>query len=168
VDRIIGVVKAYTTAVGTGPFPTELTGPEGDALRERGNEYGATTGRPRRCGWFDVVAVAWATRLAGFTELALTKIDVLDETSVIPECVAYQDDEAEISAFPTTVQMQRVRPVYRKMRGWSEKTTEARKMDELPGATRVYIDNIEHLVGAPITTVSVGPERNAIVIRKGD
>ena len=163
VERVIGVVKAYTTAVGTGPFPTELTGPEGDLLRERGDEYGATTGRPRRCGWFDAVAVAWAARVAGFTELALTKLDVLDGTPSIPICTAYREDGRVLNVFPTTVLMARVQPAYEEMPGWSEGTSGARTVSDLSEEARRYVEEVERRVGVPITLVSVGPERESAI-----
>lgn len=169
VTRVIGVVKAYTTAVGSGPFPTELKGTDGDALRERGGEYGATTGRPRRCGWFDAVAVAWAVQVAGFTELALTKVDVLDGMSELPICVGYEEETPagvkQMDAFPGTTVMERVKPVYEIHQGWEGNTSSARSMDELPEAAQVYVDDLEARSGAPITLVSVGPERNAIIRR---
>jgi adenylosuccinate synthase len=166
VERVVGVVKAYTTAVGAGPFPTELTGPDGDLLRERGGEYGATTGRPRRCGWFDAVAVAWGARVAGFTELALTKIDVLDGLPALPVCTAYRDDGKEIRHFPCTAHMDRVRPLYTELPGWSGNTSAARSLGALPAEARAYVDELERLVGVPIPLVSVGPERDAMIRRR--
>lgn len=166
IDRVIGVVKAYTTAVGTGPFPTELTGPDGDMLRERGGEYGATTGRPRRCGWLDMVAVRWAVQLAGFTELVLTKVDVLDGVDTLPVCAAYQDGEAVLKSFPATSSMQRVAPAYEQMQGWQKETRSVRSMEELSLQARVYIEMIERCAGVPVGMVSVGPERDSIVIRE--
>jgi adenylosuccinate synthase len=170
VTRVIGVVKAYTTAVGSGPFPTELKGTDGDQLREKGGEYGATTGRPRRCGWFDAVAVAWAVQVAGFTELALTKVDVLDGMAELPICVAYEDGQGEekhrMDSFPGTTVMERVTPVYEIHQGWEGNTSTARSMEELPETAQVYVDDLEARSGAPITLVSVGPERNAIIHRQ--
>jgi adenylosuccinate synthase len=166
IDRIIGVAKAYTTAVGTGPFPTELEGAECDALRERGGEYGATTGRPRRCGWFDAVAVAWGAKVAGFTELALTKLDVLDGRPLIPMCIAYRESGRILSEFPATELMERVTPEYQEFPGWSENTSSARSVEELPSEALAYVDEIERRVGVPVTLVSVGPERESIVARE--
>lgn len=163
VDRVIGVVKAYTSAVGTGPFPTELVDEEGSELRDTGKEYGATTGRPRRCGWFDAVATSWACRLAGFTEIALTKVDVLDGMPSLPMCVAYQDGSRMLESFPTTSAMERVRAVYEQFPGWISSTCGARSMDELPGEARDYIMQIENRVGIPISLVSVGPERESVI-----
>jgi adenylosuccinate synthase len=165
VDRVIGVVKAYTTAVGAGPFPTERTGVEGEMLRERGGEYGATTGRPRRCGWFDAVAVAWAARVGGFTELALTKLDVLDGIPRLPICVAYQLGGEVLSTFPDTTMMEQVTPVYAELPGWSAATSWARRPGDLPAEARAYVDEIERRAGVPVTIVSVGPEREAAFTR---
>lgn len=166
VSRVVGVVKAYTTAVGAGPFPTELTCDKGASLRERGGEYGATTGRPRRCGWFDTVAVAWATKVAGFTELALTKVDILDDEPVLPVCVRYEYEGRTIESFPTTALMGQVKPVYEEMPGWMCDTSSARTMADLPKEAVDYIDVLEKASGAPITLVSVGPERDSIIDRR--
>jgi adenylosuccinate synthase len=170
VDRVIGVVKAYTTAVGAGPFPTELQGEEAEELRRRGGEYGATTGRPRRCGWFDAVAVAWAVRVAGFTELALTKLDVLDGYPELPVCVAYEQGDGpgasrRVRSFPHTGRMEQVRPVYELHPGWESGTATARSEEELPDTARNYVAALERHAGAPITLVSVGPERHSIIHR---
>ena len=165
IGRTIGVVKAYTTAVGTGPFPTELPGPEGELLRARGGEYGATTGRPRRCGWFDAVAVNWAVKVGGFTELALTKIDVLDGLPVLPVCTGYRDGDRVYDTMVQTRVMGRVTPIYNEMAGWSETTSSARSMDDLPAAARQYVDELERLSGAPVKLVSVGPERHSAISR---
>jgi adenylosuccinate synthase len=165
VDRVIGVVKAYTTAVGAGPLPTELVGDEGEILRLRGKEYGATTGRPRRCGWFDAVAVAWAARVAGFTELALTKVDVLDGLPRIPLCVAYRDGERVLETVATTPVMERAQPVYDELPGWPGDSSAARHVDDLPAEARDYIANIEQRVGVPIRMISVGPQRDAAIAR---
>ena len=165
VKEVVGVVKAYTSAVGEGPFPTELTGSEGDVLREQGGEYGATTGRPRRCGWFDAVAVKWASQVAGFTSLALTKIDVLDGRDEIPICVGYELDGQPLGSFPLTEPMGRVIPVYKMLPGWDQPTLGARTMGDLPKNACDYIDELERLAGVPITLVSVGPERDATIDR---
>lgn len=164
VNRVIGVAKAYTTAVGAGPFPTEETGSIGEKLREKGGEYGATTQRPRRCGWFDAVAMKWACQVAGFTELALTKIDILSDFP-IKICTHYLLDGKRCQTFPTTEAMSKVEPVYKQMRGWSGDVSSARTMDELPHEVRNYIDELEQLVEVPITLVSVGAEREAMVNR---
>jgi adenylosuccinate synthase len=165
VDRVIGVVKAYTSAVGAGPLPAEQAGETGDWLRLRGKEYGATTGRPRRCGWFDAVAAAWAARLAGFTELALTKLDVLDGLPRVPICVAYRDGERVLETIAPTSVMERVRPIYDELPGWSGETSAARTVDGLPAEARAYVAAIEQRVGVPIRLISVGPQRDAAIAR---
>jgi adenylosuccinate synthase len=151
--------------VGAGPFPTEDTGPDGDWLRLHGNEYGATTGRSRRCGWFDAVAVAWAARLAGFTELALTKLDVLDGRQAVPVCVAYRDGEARWEWMPPEESFGRARPEYVALPGWPGSVAEARQMTDLPEAARAYLREIERWVGVPISLIGVGPEREATLRR---
>ncbi len=161
-DRVIGVVKAYTTAVGAGPVPTD----QGDNdiaqwLRQRGREFGATTGRPRRCGWFDAVALNYVAYLNGFTQLAVTKLDVLDGLPELKICTAYrQPDGRVINHVPDTPIYETVEPIYESWPGWPEQSTnQARAWRELPNAARRYLKRIEELVGAPIKYVSVGPER---------
>ncbi len=165
VDRVIGVVKAYTTAVGTGPLPTELTDARGDELRERGGEYGAATGRPRRCGWFDAAAVAWAGRVAGFTEIVLTKLDVLTGIPSLPIATGYRDGKREIEGLPTTAALATAEPVYTHLPGWATDIDAARTVDELPREARAYVDEVERLSGVPVAMVSVGPERAAMIPR---
>jgi adenylosuccinate synthase len=147
VGRVIGVCKAYTTAVGTGPFPAELAGEEGDRLRERGAEYGATTGRPRRCGWLDMVALQWAVEVAGFTELALTKLDVLSGTPKISMCTGYLDGQEPVGSMPLTEELQRVAPVYEDLPGWEEDLSEVRSFEALPAAARAYVLEVERRAG---------------------
>jgi adenylosuccinate synthase len=159
VDRVIGVLKAYTTAVGAGPLPAEQVGETGDGLRLRGKEYGATTGRPRRCGWFDAVAAAWVTRLA------LTKLDVLDGLPRVPICVAYRDGERVLETVGETSVMERVSPVYDELPGWSGETAAARALEDLPAEARAYVAAIEQRVGVPIRLISVGPQRDAAIAR---
>lgn len=165
IQHVIGVAKAYTTAVGAGPFPTELHGEQAERLRELGGEYGATTGRPRRCGWFDAVAVRHAAGLNGFTALALTKLDVLDGVDEIRIGVGYRLDGEALDRVPTTRRMARVEPVYETMPGWSEPTGEARQFEDLPEAAQRYVERLEALCGVAITMVSVGAERNEIIHR---
>lgn len=165
IERVIGVVKAYTSAVGTGPVPAELTGPDGDALRERGREFGTTTGRPRRVGWFDAVATRYAHLLNHFTDLALTKLDVLDGLPRLKVVTAYAMDGVELTSVPDTADMELAEPVYEEMPGWNEPTGDARTWDDLPEAARRYVERIEELVGAPITMVSVGPARDQTILR---
>ncbi|MGH2444159.1 MAG: adenylosuccinate synthetase, partial [Chloroflexota bacterium] len=160
IDQVVGVVKAYTTAVGSGPLPTELHDESGECLRSRGKEFGATTGRPRRVGWFDAVAAHYACRLNGFTEVALTKLDVLDGLSSLPVCTAYLVDGERLTSVPTTPLLARALPEYEVMPGWKESTSGATTWNELPGAAKRYVQRIQELVGAPIGIVSVGQDRN--------
>ncbi|MCC6621438.1 MAG: adenylosuccinate synthase [Deltaproteobacteria bacterium] len=159
VDRVIGVVKAYSTAVGAGPFPTELTGEVGEKLRTVGGEFGATTGRPRRCGWYDAVAVSHAAWLNGFTSLAVTKLDVLDHFEELVVCVAYELDGQRIEHVPDTPEMAMVKPIYETWPGWMSSTADARRWDDLPKAARAYLHRIAELAKVPIEFVSVGAER---------
>ncbi|MGH2500536.1 MAG: adenylosuccinate synthase, partial [Candidatus Limnocylindria bacterium] len=161
ITRVVGVVKAYSTAVGEGPFPTELHGAEANALRERGAEYGATTGRPRRVGWFDAVAARHAHRLNAFTELAVTKLDVLDAYAEIPFCAAYELDGRVTADMPPTGVLERARPRYERLRGWNEPLAHLSDRDRLPEPARAYLARIETSVGAPIGIIGIGPERAA-------
>ncbi len=166
VTRVLGVVKAYSTAVGGGPFPVELLDETGERLRELGQEYGATTGRPRRCGWFDGVAIRYAAWLNGFTELAVTKLDVLDTFPEIKICVGYRlPDGQEIDWVPDTPLLEMVEPIYETWPGWMAPTGHARRWEELPENARRYLERIEELAGAPIRYVSVGPRREQLVAR---
>jgi adenylosuccinate synthase len=168
IDRVLGVAKAYTTAVGAGPLPTELDGAEGDALRERGAEYGTSTGRARRCGWYDAVAVRFSVRLAGYSSIALTKLDVLDAAEQLRVCVAYRDPQTgkEWSTVPASSSVyERLRPVYEDLSGWKTDTTGCRAWDELPDLARAYVERLEALAGVPISHVSVGPERAQMIVR---
>jgi adenylosuccinate synthase len=163
IDRIIGVVKAYCTAVGAGPFPTELRDETGDRLREVGQEYGATTGRPRRCGWFDGVAIRHAAWLNGFTGLAITKLDVLDGLEELKICTGYRLDGQVFHHVPDTYDMARVEPLYETWEGWAAPTRDVHTWGDLPGAARAYLRRISDLAGTPITYVSVGPEREQLI-----
>jgi adenylosuccinate synthase len=168
IDRVLGVAKAYVTAVGGGPLPTELIGPDGDELRERGAEYGTSTGRPRRCGWYDAVAVRFSVRLAGYSSLALTKLDVLDEYRSIRLARAYRDgaDGHEWTTVPASTSLyERLEPVYEELPGWETDTTGCRSWDQLPRAARAYVERLEELAGVPISHVSVGPERDQMIVR---
>lgn len=164
IDKIVGVVKAYTTAVGGGPFPTELFDKDGERLREIGDEYGATTKRPRRCGWLDVVVVRHAVSLNGFTSFAVTKLDVLDSLEKVKVCIAYRLDGKEVTEMPDTFDLGRVQPIYEEWAGWKKPTTGARKWDDLPKGAQAYLRRIEELTKVPIQYVSVGPQRENIVI----
>ncbi len=164
VDEIIGVVKAYTTSVGGGPFPTELFDEDGERLRQIGDEYGATTRRPRRCGWLDAVVVKYAASLNGFTGLAVTKLDVLDSFDTIKICKAYRLRERTTTEMPDTVDLGQVQPVYEEWSGWKKPTQEARKWNDLPKEAQAYLKHIEELASVPIRYVSVGPQRENIIV----
>lgn len=164
IDTVLGVVKAYSTAVGGGPFPCELTDADGEKLRAVGKEYGATTGRPRRCGWFDGVSIGYAAWLNGFTALAVTKLDVLDGFEEIKLCTGYRLDGEVITHLPDTPDLERVEPVYETWPGWMCSTREARTWRELPKAARAYLHRIAALAQAPIRYVSVGPARSELVV----
>ncbi|NQZ59080.1 MAG: adenylosuccinate synthase [Lentisphaeraceae bacterium] len=162
IDTVIGVTKAYTTRVGEGPFPTELHCEFGEELRQMGGEFGATTGRPRRCGWFDAVATNYAAMLNGMTELAITKMDVLDTLTEIKICIAYEINGERTSVMPVDAEdLDIVTPIYETMPGWQAPTTEARSMDALPEAARNYLARLSELCETPIGIVSVGPGREA-------
>lgn len=164
VTDVIGVVKSYVTAVGAGPLPTELTGATGDHLRRVGSEYGATTGRPRRCGWLDAVALDYANWLNGFTGLAITKLDVLDGMPELKICTGYRLPSGEaVTRMPDPATLETVEPIYEVWPGWDRPTGDARRWDELPVAAQRYLRRIEELTGAPIRWISVGPEREAMV-----
>ncbi len=164
IDRVLGIVKAYSTSVGGGPFPTELTDETGQRIREIGGEYGATTGRPRRCGWFDGVAVAYSSWLNGFTGIAITKLDVLDTFETLPLCVGYRLDDEVLDYPPETALQERVVPIYEEWPGWLCDTSGARRWDDLPANAQNYLKRIEELAGAPIEFVSVGPERDQMIV----
>jgi len=164
ITRVIGVVKAYSTAVGEGPFPTELTGRDADSLRERANEYGATTGRPRRVGWFDAVAPRHAHRLNAFTEIAVTKLDMLGTYERIPFCVAYEIDGTRTTDMPPTTIVERAIPCYEELPGWSCEIGGVTDRALLPAAAKGYLRRIEETVGAPVGMVGIGPERTATLL----
>lgn len=162
VRGVLGVVKAYATRVGNGPFPTELLDATGERLRTVGREFGATTGRPRRCGWFDALAVRRAAAVSGFTELALTKLDVLDDFASIRMAVAYELDGRRLDRMPVDAAEQaRCAPVYVEAPGWRQATTACRSWDALPENARRFVESLEEHVGAPVGIVSVGPDRDS-------
>jgi len=164
ITRVIGVVKAYSTAVGEGPFPTELSGPEADRLRERAQEYGATTGRPRRVGWFDAVAPRYAHRLNAFTEIAVTKLDMLGDYERIPFCTAYEIDGRVTTDMPPTAMLERATPRYEHLEGWGCAITAVTDRALLPLQAKAYLRRIEETVGAPVGMVGIGPERTATLL----
>ena len=166
IGGVLGVVKAYTTRVGEGPLPTELTGEMGNRLRESGNEYGAVTGRPRRCGWYDAVAVRYASRINGLDGLALTKLDVLDGLERIEICTAYRSHGRTLTEFPSDVrQLVECEPVYESMPGWSAPTAGIRSFERLPDAARKYIHRLEEVSGVRAAIVSTGSERGDTILR---
>jgi adenylosuccinate synthase len=157
-------VKAYTTRVGNGPLPTELDEAEGEKMRKLGNEFGATTGRPRRCGWFDAVVVRYAARVNGLTGLAVTKLDVLDTFEKIALCTGYKVGNEVYTEFPgDPVALETAVPQYEWMEGWKTSTADVRSYDQLPSQARAYLDRLKELVGTPITYVSVGTRRDQII-----
>ncbi|MCX2726222.1 adenylosuccinate synthase [Thermomicrobium sp. 4228-Ro] len=169
VDRVVGVFKAYTTRVGAGPFPTELHDDIGQLLRERGREYGTTTGRPRRVGWFDAVAARYTARLNGMTEAALTKLDMLDPLPEIRICTGYRLGNQLLSAPPARIDLyETIEPVYETLPGWRSDTSHAASFSELPLEARRYVERIEELIGVPITMIGIGPARRQIVWRHAE
>ena len=169
VNGVLGVVKAYTTRVGNGPLPTEAESPFGERLRELGGEFGAVTGRPRRCGWFDATVVRYAARVNGLTGLAVTKLDVLDSFAEIPVGIAYELAGESCEEMPAEVDaLGRVQPIYEKHRGWQQSTGTARRLADLPSAARAYLDRLEALSGVPIRYVSVGTRRDQIIEVTGE
>lgn len=160
INEVLGVAKAYTTRVGGGPFPTELHDETGQRIRDLGNEYGTTTGRPRRCGWFDAVAVRYTARLSGVTSLSIMMMDVLSLLPEIKICTAYELDGEQINRFPShSDDLRRVKPVFETIAGWETDVTGVRKIADLPTGARRYLDRVAELVGRPIGVVSVGPDR---------
>jgi adenylosuccinate synthase len=166
ISRVIGVIKAYTTRVGSGPFPTELLDEWGDRLRDVGVEFGTTTGRPRRCGWYDAVVARFAARVNGVTDFVLTKLDVLTGIERIPVCTGYRVGDAVLREMPMTqTEFHQAEPVYEELPGWSEDITAARSFDDLPKTAQSYIEALEDMSGAPISAIGVGAGRDQTVIR---
>jgi len=164
IRRVIGIVKAYCTRVGNGPFPTELEDETGRRLRGIGDEFGATTGRPRRCGWLDLVALRYTTMINGLTELAITKLDVLTGFDELKICTSYRYDGKESARFPSEVQtLEKVDPIYESFDGWSDDLTSADRFDDLPDAAQNYLKFVSAFVGVPISMISTGPKREQIV-----
>jgi adenylosuccinate synthase len=164
VERVIAVVKAYTTRVGEGPFPTELHDEDGERLRRSGGEFGTTTGRPRRCGWYDAPIARYAARVNGVTDFVLTKLDVLTGWERVPVCVAYEVEGRRIDELPMTqTDFHHAVPVYEFFEGWDEDISGARTLDDLPRATRTYVEALEQMSGARISAIGVGPGREEII-----
>ena len=164
IDQIIGVTKAYTTRVGNGPFPTELLDQTGERIREVGHEYGATTGRSRRCGWFDAPILRLSARINGLTSLALTRLDVLDTFAQLKLCTGYQLEDRVLNDFPLDPRaLEKCVPIYEEVAGWNTPTTEVRRFGDLPAAARHYVERIAQLSRTPVSLISVGPERDSTI-----
>ncbi len=164
-DYVLGIVKAYTTRVGTGPFPTELNDDTGAGLAKRGNEFGSVTGRPRRCGWLDIAALRRSLQLNGVDGLCITKLDVLDGMAEIKLATSYVMDGAPLELIPTGAEaVERCKPVYETMPGWRESTVGAKSFAALPANARAYLQRIEALTGVPIAMVSTGPDRTETIL----
>lgn len=164
IDEIIGVVKCYSTSVGGGPFPTELLDANGEKLRSVGAEFGATTGRPRRCGWFDAVAASFSCWVNGFTSIAITKLDILDSFETIKICTGYMIDGELVETLPDTAGQEKAVPIYEEWEGWMTSTADARTWEALPPKAQAYLNRLAELTGVPAKFISVGPERDQIII----
>jgi len=168
IKTTLGIVKAYTTRVGAGPFPTELTDKSGDELRERGAEFGTTTGRPRRCGWLDMVALRYAIEVSGADAIGLTKLDVLTGQKEIQICTSYQIEGETVDRFPADLsRVEKAVPVYESMPGWAEDIDDIRDFGKLPENARLYVERIEDLLSVPVSFVGVGKARDALIRRQG-
>ena len=166
IKHSIGIAKAYTTRVGFGPFPTEMFDEIGKKLQSAGAEFGATTGRPRRCGWFDAELLRFASEISGFTELAFTKLDVLDEFPEIKICTGYESNGKKVHYYDgDSVFLEKIKPIYKTLPGWQSRTKGLKKYDELPENAKRYIEEIEKQVGINVKYISTGPEREAIIVR---
>lgn len=167
IDRVIGILKAYTTRVGSGPFPTELFDEDGEALRRIGGEVGVTTGRNRRCGWFDAPIARYATRINGLTDFFLTKLDVLTGWEKIPVCVAYEIDGKRVEEVPASQSdFHHAKPIYEYLDGWSEDISNCKKFEDLPINAQKYVKYLEEISGAPMSAIGVGPGRNQTIVVK--
>ena len=165
VTRVIGILKAYTTRVGSGPFPTELLDEWGERLRSVGGEVGVTTGRPRRCGWFDAPIARYASRVNGLTDIFLTKLDVLTGIERIPVCVAYEIEGQRVTELPMTqTDFHHAKPIYEELPGWTEDISGARSIEDLPANAQAYVRYLEELSGAPISAIGVGQDRDATIV----
>jgi adenylosuccinate synthase len=164
IHEIIGISKAYVTRVGSGPFPTELLDATGEQLRQTGGEFGATTGRPRRCGWFDTMVIRYAVRVNGLTGIALTKLDVLSDFDTIKVCTGYTYQGKGLETLPAALEIfENCQPVYEELPGWRTDITAAKTFEELPENARSYVRRLEELAGCPIVMVSVGPRRDQTI-----
>jgi adenylosuccinate synthase len=167
ITHILGVFKAFQTRVGAGPMPTELKDTTGDAIRERGHEYGTTTGRARRCGWFDAVAAHLSVRVNGFNSIVITRMDILDNLPRLKICTGYKVDGKKIDNFPASIAMlEKCEPVYEDIAGWEKPTSDVRKFKDLPPEARRYIERLEELTGCPVSLISVGKHREQTIVRQ--
>jgi adenylosuccinate synthase len=167
ISRVLGVVKAYTTRVGSGPFPTEIKDALGDTLREKGGEYGATTGRPRRCGWLDMVILRHSVRINGLTGIAVTKLDILDGLDVIKICTAYRHKGKIYEEFPKEIPVfEECEPVYQEVKGWDTSTLGIRDFTKLPRTAKAYIKTIEKMLGVKVHIISTGQRRDERILLK--
>lgn len=165
-DEIIGIVKAYTTRVGSGPFVSEEDNETGDKIREIGHEYGVTTGRPRRCGWLDLVQLKYSARINGLTGISLMLLDVLDQFETVKICIGYDHNGETIDTFPASLSyLEECKPVYKEFKGWHTPLSGCRNYDDLPAEAKAYIEFIENYTGVPVKIVSVGPDRNQTMVR---
>ena len=166
IERVLGITKAYVTRVGSGPFPTELADETGDFLTTKGGEFGVTTGRQRRCGWFDGVIMKYTVRVNGLTDICLTKLDVLDELPKIKICVAYEVDGQRVENLPDSLAaFSAAKPIYEEVDGWCCDTTACKSYDELPEAAQAYVQRIEQIAGVPVSIIAVGPDRDQTIFR---
>jgi adenylosuccinate synthase len=166
IDRVVGIFKAYNTRVGAGPMPTELKDKTGDLIREKAGEYGATTGRPRRCGWFDAVAGRFSVQINGLSDIALTHLDIYDGFPSIKICTAYRFEGQVLTSFPSDISvLEKCQPVYEKLDGWQESINQARSLEKLPSKASNYVSSLEDLLSCSISLVSVGPDRTEIIER---
>ena len=167
IDRVVGIFKAYNTRVGAGPMPTELKDEIGDLIREKAGEYGATTGRPRRCGWFDAVAGRFSVQINGLSDIALTHLDIYDGFSSIKICTAYKFNDEILTSFPSDIAiLEKCQPIYEELDGWQESISGIRNFEKLPTGARNYMSRLEDLLSCPISLVSVGPDRRQIILVK--
>ncbi len=164
IDHVLGIFKAYCTRVGSGPMPTELANATGDLIRERAHEYGTTTGRPRRCGWFDGVAARFSSQINGLTNLALTRLDVLDKLPSLKICVGYKVNGETISHFPASITtLERCQPIYEELSGWQSPTSDIRDYEKLPAQAKQYLNRLEEIVSCPVSIISVGARREETI-----
>ena len=166
INQVLGVFKAYCTRVGSGPMPTELKDATGDLIRERAHEYGTTTGRPRRCGWFDAIAARFSTRINGFTRATITRLDILDDFSHLKICVGYKLNGKTINYFPASItDLSKCQPIYEELPGWQTPITDIRQFEQLPAEARQYVSRLEELISCPVGLICVGPRREQTIFK---